>query len=258
RRRGTRRTSRSPRAAARRRPGRPPGPAVPPARGPRGPRRRRGRRGGGHGSRPAVAPPRALDGTIVGYGRGCSGCRPITRQQRRAAGPFDRWPLREGFEKFYGFLGAESDQFEPVIYDGFRTVDPPRTPDEGYHLSEDLADRAIEWIDAVETMDPDKPCFCYVPFGACHAPLQVPERYLDAYRGEFDHGWDRQRGITLARQKERGVVPQDTELAPWAPGLPRWDELDDDQRTVAARLMEVYAAFLEHTDDQVGDRKSVV
>ena len=91
-----------------------------------------------------------------------------------AAGPFDRWPVREGFDKFYGFLGAESDQFTPVLYEDFTMVDLPKTPQEGYHLSEDLVDHAIEWVEGVNTMDPDKPWFCYLPFGACHAPLQVP------------------------------------------------------------------------------------
>lgn len=208
---------------------------------------------GYNGTRPASAATvaRVLQGN--GYATGAFGKMHQTPPwEITPAGPFDRWPLREGFEKFYGFLGAESDQFEPVLYDGFRTVDPPRTPEQGYHLSEDLVDKAVEWIDSVETMDPDKPWLCYLPFGACHAPLQVPDEYLDKYRGEFDHGWDRQREITLERQKELGVVAEDAELAPWSPGLPHWDQLDDDQRAVAARMMEVYAAFLEHTDDQVG------
>jgi len=169
-----------------------------------------------------------------------------------AAGPFDRWPTEEGFDTFYGFLGAEADHFTPILYDGRRQVDPPRTPEEGYHLTEDLVDHAVQWVENVSTVAPDMPWFCYLPLGAVHAPLHVPESYRDRYVGEFDDGWDALRERTLARQKELGVVPEDTELGPWAPGLPHWDELDDDEKKVAARLMELYAGFLEHTDDQVG------
>ncbi|WP_305093797.1 arylsulfatase [Prescottella sp. R16] len=208
---------------------------------------------GYNGTRPASAATvaRVLQGN--GYATGAFGKMHQTPTwEISEAGPFDRWPTREGFDRFYGFLGAESDQFSPVLYRDFTVVDLPRTPEEGYHMSEDLVDNAIEWIDSVSTMDPDKPWFCYLPFGACHAPLQVPDSYLDTYRGEFDEGWDRLREITLEKQKQLGVVPPETELAPWAPGLPHWDELDDDQKLVSARLMELYAAFLEHTDDQVG------
>ncbi|MGW6692541.1 arylsulfatase [Rhodococcus sp. NPDC054953] len=208
---------------------------------------------GYNGTRPdsAATVARILQGN--GYATGAFGKMHQTPTwEISEAGPFDRWPTREGFDRFYGFLGAESDQFSPVLYRDFTIVDPPATPAEGYHMSEDLTDRAMEWIESVSAMDPDKPWFCYLPFGACHAPLQVPDRYLDKYRGEFDHGWDRQREITLERQKRLGVVPPETELAPWAPDLPHWDELDEDQKTVSARLMELYAAFLEHTDDQVG------
>ncbi|MFM1724486.1 MULTISPECIES: arylsulfatase [Rhodococcus] len=208
---------------------------------------------GYNGTRPdsAATVARILQGN--GYATGAFGKMHQTPTwEISEAGPFDRWPTREGFDRFYGFLGAESDQFAPVLYRDFTVVDPPCTPEEGYHMSEDLVDRAIEWIESVGTMDPDKPWFCYLPFGACHAPLQVPDSYLDKYRGEFDHGWDRQRELTLERQKQLGVVPPETELAPWSGDLPHWDELGDDQKKVSARLMELYAAFLEHTDDQVG------
>lgn len=208
---------------------------------------------GYNGTRPdsAATVARVLQGN--GYATGAFGKMHQTPPwEITPAGPFDRWPLREGFEKFYGFLGAESDQFEPVLVDGFTVIDPPRTPDEGYHMTEDLVDQTLNWIEGVKTMDPEKPWFAYVPFGACHAPLQIPDRYLDKYRGEFDHGWDRQREITLEKQIALGVVGPDTVLAPWAPGLPHWDELDEEQKKVSARLMEVYAAFLEHTDDEVG------
>lgn len=172
--------------------------------------------------------------------------------EQTAAGPFDRWPTREGFDRFYGFLGGEASQFEPTLVEGTTFVDPPRTAAEGYHLSEDLVDRAIDWVRDVRTHAPDRPWFCYLPFGATHAPFQVPEGWADRYRGEFAHGWDRQRELTLERQKALGVVPADAELAPWTPGVPHWDELSDIERLVAERLMELYAAFAEHTDAQVG------
>ncbi|MGW3481927.1 arylsulfatase [Rhodococcus indonesiensis] len=208
---------------------------------------------GYNGTRPASAATvaRILQGN--GYATGAFGKMHQTPTwEITPAGPFDRWPLREGFDKFYGFLGAESDQFSPVLYEDFTVVDPPRTPEQGYHLSEDLVDRAAAWIEGVRAVDEHKPWFCYLPFGACHAPLQVPASYLDKYRHEFDLGWDRQREITLDRQRRLGVVAPDTELAPWPDDLPRWESLNEDQRTVSARLMELYAAFLEHTDDQVG------
>ncbi|PBI88818.1 Arylsulfatase [Rhodococcus erythropolis] len=208
---------------------------------------------GYNGMRPASAATiaRVLQGN--GYATGAFGKMHQTPPwETTAAGPFDHWPLREGFDKFYGFLGAEADQFAPVLYDGYTMIAPPKSAEDGYHLSEDLVDQSIKWIDGVNSMDPDKPWFCYLPFGAVHAPLQIPDSYLEKYRGEFDHGWDEQREITLARQKDLGVVGVDTELAPWAPGVPHWDTLTDVQRTVSARLMETYAAFLEHTDDQVG------
>jgi len=168
------------------------------------------------------------------------------------AGPFDRWPTGEGFEKFYGFLCAEMNHWYPVLFDGTTPIEPDKRPEDGYHLSEDLVDQAIEWINTQQTLKPDVPFFAYLPFGATHAPYHVPREYRDRYKGKFDHGWDRQREITLRRQKERGVVPQDAELAPWADGVPRWDELSDAERQAAASLMELYAGFAEHTDVQVG------
>ncbi|MFE3456706.1 arylsulfatase [Nocardiopsis aegyptia] len=168
------------------------------------------------------------------------------------AGPFDRWPTGEGFEKFYGFVCAEMNHWYPVLFDGTAPIEPDRKPEDGYHLSEDLVDQAIDWVRTQQTLKPDTPFFAYVPFGATHAPYHVPREYREKYRGAFDHGWDAQREITLARQKELGVVPPDAELAPWAEGVPHWDELDDAERRSAASLMELYAGFAEHTDVQVG------
>ena len=168
------------------------------------------------------------------------------------AGPFDRWPTGEGFEKFYGFVCAEMNHWYPLLFDGTAPIEPERKPEDGYHLSEDLVDQAIDWVRTQQTLKPDTPFFAYVPFGATHAPYHVPREYREKYRGAFDHGWDEQREITLRRQKELGVVPEDAELAPWAEGVPHWDELDDAERRAAASLMELYAGFAEHTDVQVG------
>jgi len=168
-------------------------------------------------------------------------------------GPFDRWPTRgEGFEKFYGFLGGEINHWHPTLFEDTTPVDPPATPEEGYHLSEDIVDRAIGWVSDVHAASPDRPFFCYLPFGATHAPFHVGREWVDKYRGRFDHGWDRQRELTLQRQKELGVVPPDTELSPWADTLPHWEQLDEQDRRAACALMELYAGFAEHTDAQVG------
>lgn len=166
------------------------------------------------------------------------------------AGPFDRWPTGQGFEKFYGFLGGETDQYAPTLYDGTTPVAAPA--EEDYHLTEDLADRAISWIRMQNTMTPERPFFCYFAPGATHAPLQVPGPWSEKYRGRFAAGWDAIREQILERQKRCGVVPEDTELTARPEEIPAWDSLDADERAVAERLMEVYAGFLEHTDVQIG------
>ena len=167
-------------------------------------------------------------------------------------GPFDRWPTADGFDKFYGFLGGEINHWQPTLYDGTAPVDPPRTPEEGYHLSEDIVDQAVAWIDDVRAVTPDNRFFCYLPFGATHAPLHVRPEWVDKYRGRFDRGWNVQRELTLERQKELGVVPADADLAPWVDGVPEWDELDATEQRAACLLMELYAGFAEHTDAQIG------
>lgn len=169
-----------------------------------------------------------------------------------AAGPYDRWPLAQGFERFYGFLPGETNQWEPDLWHDNHKVDPPATPEEGYHLTEDLADRAIEWITAQKVVAPSKPFFMYFCPGAMHSPHHAPAEYIKRYRGRFDDGWDVIRAETLEKQKEMGIVPEATILPPRNPGVRAWDELSDDERRLFARQMEVYAAFLTHTDDQVG------
>ncbi|SEK70614.1 arylsulfatase [Blastococcus sp. DSM 46786] len=165
-------------------------------------------------------------------------------------GPFDRWPTGQGFERFYGFLGGETDQYAPTLYEGTTPIPPPDQED--YHLTEDLAEQAVSWMQMQHAMAPDRPFFLYFAPGATHAPLQVPGPWSEKYRGRFAAGWDTVREQTLARQKELGVVPPDTELTPRPEALPAWDSLGPDQRAVAERLMEVYAGFLEHTDVQIG------
>jgi arylsulfatase A-like enzyme len=167
------------------------------------------------------------------------------------SGPFDRWPTGDGFEKFYGFVGGETNQWAPTVFNGTTPVEPWGTADEGYHFSEDMVDKAIAWINGLHTMTPDKPFFLYTSFGATHAPHHVSQEYIDKYKGKFDKGWDDVRDETLANMKAKGIVPQDTELTDRPEGVRAWDELSETERTVYARMMEVYAAFAEHTDAQV-------
>ena len=169
-----------------------------------------------------------------------------------AAGPFDQWPLGRGFERFYGFLPGETDQFNPELVRDNSYIDPPATADEGYHLSEDLVDQLLLMISDNKGLRPDRPFFAYLPFGATHAPHQAPQAYLDKYRGRYDEGWDVLRRRWYERQIELGVVDPETTLAPRNPGVEPWDDLSDNQRRLAARLQEAFAAFLDHTDDQIG------
>ena len=169
-----------------------------------------------------------------------------------AAGPFDQWPCQRGFDRFYGFLDGETDQFAPdLVYDNHH-IDPPRTVEEGYHLSEDLVDHAIEFISDSVGIRPDRPVFTYLAFGATHAPHQAPARYLEKYRGRYDEGWDVARARWFARQQEMGLIPPGTELAPRNPGVEPWESLGGNQRRLACRLQEAFAAFVEHTDAQIG------
>jgi arylsulfatase A-like enzyme len=167
------------------------------------------------------------------------------------SGPFDRWPTGDGFEKFYGFVGGEANQWAPTLYLGNYPVEPWGTAEDGYHISEDIVDKAIAWIRGLHVMTPDKPFFLYTSFGATHAPHHAPQEYIDKYKGKFDKGWDAVREETLANMKAKGIVPQDTELTGRPEGVRAWDELNETEKTVYARLMEVYAGFAEHTDAQV-------
>ena len=169
-----------------------------------------------------------------------------------AAGPYDRWPLGRGFERFYGFLGGDTSQWTPdLIYDNHQ-IEPPRTPEQGYHLTEDLADRAIEFIADAKQIAPHKPFYLHFCTGATHAPHHVPKEWADQYQGVFDEGWDVYRQRVLGRQKDLGVMPADAELSRHDPDVPRWESLSPDARRLAARMMEVFAGFLSHTDHHIG------
>ncbi|MGI9600360.1 MAG: sulfatase-like hydrolase/transferase [Acidimicrobiales bacterium] len=173
-------------------------------------------------------------------------------EQCSAAGPVDQWPIQRGFDRFYGFLDGETDQFSPSLTYDNHHIDPPRTPDQGYHFSEDMIDKAIEFIHDSKAVRPDRPFFLYAAFGATHAPHQAPEEYLDRWRGQFDDGWDVAREQWFARQVEMGLLPDGVQLAPRNPGVDAWDDMPDNQQLLAARLQEAFAAFLEHTDAQIG------
>jgi arylsulfatase len=164
----------------------------------------------------------------------------------------DRWPLGRGFERFYGFFSGETSQFGPALAYDNHAVEQPRSFDEGYHLTEDLADRAIEFIADLRHVDPDKPFLCYFAPGACHSPHQAPAAHLERYRGRFDDGWDAWREATLARQQASGVMPPGVELSRRPEWVPAWEALSRDERRVYARYMEAFAAFLTHADEQVG------
>jgi arylsulfatase len=169
-----------------------------------------------------------------------------------AAGPHTNWPLQKGFDRFYGFLQGETDQFHPELTSDNGHVDPPGRPEDGYHVSEDIVDRACGWIGDLQSVRPDRPFFLYLAFGATHAPHQAPAAYLDRWRGRFDDGYDAARERWFARQLELGVVPEGTRLADPNPGVPAWADLTENQRRFSARLQEAFAAMLEHTDDQIG------
>ncbi len=172
--------------------------------------------------------------------------------EETAAGPYTRWPLGRGFERFYGFLGGDTSQWYPdLVYDNHQ-VEPPRTPEEGYHLSEDLVDKSIEFIADSKQVDPDKPFYLHLCFGATHAPHHVPKEWADKYAGKFDDGWDAYREKVFARQKELGIVPADAELSRHDPDVPDWNSQPAEARKLYSRMMEVFAGFLSHTDHHLG------
>ncbi len=179
-------------------------------------------------------------------------CHEVPVWEVSPVGPFHQWPTGSGFEHFYGFLGGETNQYYPGLYEGTAPVEPPKSPEEGYTLTEDLADRAITWVRQQKALTPDKPFFMYWAPGATHAPHHVPKQWSDKYKGKFDAGWDVAREQILARQKELGVVPEDAELTTRHDEIPAWDDMSAELKPVLAREMEIYAGFLEQTDHEVG------
>jgi arylsulfatase len=203
--------------------------------------------------RPNTAAPLAEMLKLNGYSTAQFGkCHEVPVWQTSPMGPFDSWPTGSGFEYFYGFIGGETNQYAPALYNGTVPVEPDRTPEEGYHFTEDMTDRAIDWVRQQKALMPDKPFFVYFAPGATHAPHHVPKEWADRYKGRFDQGWDRLREETFARQKELGVIPPDAELTARPGEIPAWDDMPDGLKPVLARQMEVFAGFLEHTDHHVG------
>ncbi|MCG2840562.1 arylsulfatase [Sandaracinobacter sp. RS1-74] len=179
-------------------------------------------------------------------------CHEVPAWETSPIGPFDRWPNGNGYQHFYGFIAGETHQFYPALFENTTPVEPWGLPEDGYHLTEDLADKCIGWIKQQRALAPDRPFLVYFAPGATHAPHHVPPNWIDRYKGKFDHGWDKVREETLERQKKLGVIPQDAVLTPRPAEIPAWDDMDDKLKPVLARQMEIYAAFLEHTDHHVG------
>ncbi|POH64436.1 MULTISPECIES: arylsulfatase [Cryobacterium] len=204
--------------------------------------------------RPNTKAPLAMTLKLNGYSTAQFGkCHEVPVWQSSPMGPFDAWPSAGGgFETFYGFIGGENNQWDPALYNGTTPVEPPATPEEGYHLTEDLADHASNWIRSQKALMPDKPFFVYFAPGATHAPHHVPKEWADKYAGRFADGWDVQRERTFAKQKELGVIPADALLTPRHAEIPAWDDMPAELKPALEREMEVYAGFMEHTDHHVG------
>jgi len=203
--------------------------------------------------RPKSCAPLAETLKLNGYATSQFGkCHEVPCWETSPAGPYHAWPTGSGFEYFYGFICAETNQYYPSLYEGTTPVEIDKTPEEGYHLTEDLADKAIQWVRRQKSLMPDKPFFMYFAPGATHAPHHVPKEWADKYKGKFDQGWDKLREETFARQKKLGVIPPDCDLTKRHGEIPAWDMIDPEMKPVLARQMEIYAGFLEHTDHHVG------
>jgi len=166
------------------------------------------------------------------------------------SGPYDRWPTHQGFDKFYGFIGGETNQWAPYLYDGVTQVELPHNPN--YHFMTDMTDKAVAWIKYQKAMTPDKPFFVYFAPGATHAPHHVPQDWIAKWKGKFDGGWDKMREETFARQLKMGIIPPGTKLAPKPAAIRDWDKLSADEKRLYARQMEVFAAYLDYTDSEIG------
>jgi len=206
---------------------------------------------GNTGIRPASVAPVAEMLRLNGYSTAAFGKYHETPPwEVSVSGPYDRWPTHSGFDKFYGFIGGETNQWSPAIFDGTVRVEPPHDPK--YHFTTDMTDKAIGWAQAQHSLTPDKPFFMYFATGATHAPHQVPVEWADKYKGKFDQGWDKLREETFAKQKEMGIIPQTAQLTPRPKEIPAWDDMSPEKKKLLARQMEVFAGFAEHTDHEVG------
>jgi arylsulfatase A-like enzyme len=203
---------------------------------------------------PNTCSPLARTLKLNGYSTAQFGkCHEVPVWQTSPVGPFDAWPTGGGgFEYFYGFIGGETNQWYPALYEGTTTIEPEKTPEQGYHLTEDMTTKAIKWIGQQKALMPDKPFFTYFAPGATHAPHHVPKEWADKYKGQFDLGWDKLREQTFARQKALGVIPSDCQLTARHPEIPAWDSISAEMKPILARQMEVYAGFMEHTDHHIG------
>ncbi len=203
--------------------------------------------------RPNTCAPLAEILKLNGYSTAQFGkCHEVPVFEATPIGPFDHWPTSSGFEHFFGFIGGECNQYFPPLVEGTTPIEPEKTPEEGYHLMEDLADKAIAWIRQQKAIAPDKPFFVYFAPGATHAPHHVPRDWIAKYKGKFDQGWDKVREETFARQKKLGVIPPDCELTARPKEIPAWEDTDPKLRPVLAREIEIYGAFLEYADYHTG------
>ena len=206
---------------------------------------------GNSGSLPNSVAPLAEMLRLNGYSTGAFGkWHETAAWETSVSGPFDRWPTQQGFDKFYGFIGGETDQWAPLIYDGLKKVNPPKM--ENYHFTTDMTNQAINWVKAQQSMTPDKPFFVYFATGAVHAPHHVSKEWSDKYKGQFDKGWDAIREETVKKMKTMGIIPENTNLAPKPEDIKDWKMLTDDERKLFARQAEVFAGFMEMTDYEVG------
>jgi arylsulfatase A-like enzyme len=206
---------------------------------------------GNTGQLPQSAAPLAEMLRLNGYSTGAFGkWHETAAWETSVSGPFDRWPTHQGFDKFYGFIGGETDQWAPLIYDGLKKVNPPKM--ENYHFTTDMTNQAINWVKAQQSMTPDKPFFVYFATGAVHAPHHVSKEWSDRYKGKFDKGWDTVREETIKNQKKMGIIPQSTKLAPKPKDIKDWKDLPKNNQKLFARQAEVFAGFMEMTDFEVG------
>jgi len=206
---------------------------------------------GNTGQVPNTVAPLAEMLRLNGYSTGAFGkWHETAAWETSVSGPFDRWPTHQGFDKFYGFIGGETDQWFPLVYDGVTKVTPPKM--DNYHFTVDMTNQAVNWVKAQQSMTPDKPFFMYFATGAVHAPHHVPKEWADKYKGQFDDGWDAVREKTIARQREMGVIPADTGLGDKPEDIKDWDSLSADEKRLFSRQAEVFAGFLEQTDHEVG------